>query len=85
MRRVRVTRRDPELPHQIALNMSSRGRLLVSCNCLGRHGRGQLHMHFGEANNLEEAWELYDNSRHKGSVPFVPGDRGQQEYIWVRI
>lgn len=75
VRRVRVVRRDVSKPHQIVLTAPESRHVHVGCNCGAS---------FGIAADVKEAWELYDGGRHvSNGVPFVPGDRGEWEWVYV--
>lgn len=81
--RVRITRRDPELPHQLVVCFGQDGgTFAVSCLCLGAGRQGAIHEHFGIAHNLEMIWKVYDSGEHLGD-DFTPGDRGKQEWVDV--
>ena len=68
MTRVRVTERDPQLPHQIKLSLSKglMSRTTVSCNCSPQP--------LGETDNNGDVWAIYNRPElhNNAQEEFVP-------------
>lgn len=68
MVKVRVTERDPSLPHQIRLSINKyrASETFVFCNC-----RGEA---LGEIPNAGNPWLIYNRAElhNNSAVPFVP-------------